>query len=182
MDKTELYNHALGRLGIRPLTGSEDDRQEAVFCNRFFPLALSEVLDMGSFVCSLKRARLAKLNEKPDFGFEYAYALPGDFLHLVSMEEERAPFALEGARLLCDLECCNIVYARMISNAGELPPLVANCVVLNLAAKLATAVTNNPQLSGMFLQELYGTALPAARTADQMQKYTRRGNKDWREE
>ena len=86
--KVELFNQALGRLGIRPLTGPDDERQEAVFCNQFFDSALEEVLDMGSFGCSLKRASLARLSEAPAFGFRYAYALPSDFLHIVSMEKE----------------------------------------------------------------------------------------------
>ena len=45
--KVELFNLALGRLGIRPLTGTEDARTEAVFCNQFFDSALEEVLAMA---------------------------------------------------------------------------------------------------------------------------------------
>lgn len=179
--KVELFNQALGRLGIKPLTGPDDERQEAVFCNQFFDSALEEVLDSGSFGCSLKRASLARLSEAPAFGFRYAYALPSDFLHIVSMEKEDAPFALESGRLLSNLERVNLVYVRRLSDVSELPPHVANCVMLNLTAKVASAISNNPGLSQNFLQELYSTALPNARTADAMQRYNFRGNSFWNE-
>ena len=178
MTKIELFNLALGRIGIRPLTGPDDERQEAVFCNQFFPSALDEVLDLASFACSLKRTILARLAEKPDFEFLYAYSLPTDFLHIVRMEKE-TPFALESGRLLCNLEQCAILYVRRVKDTSELPPHAANCVVLNLAAKLATALSNNPSLAERMLNELYNIALPNARTSDTMQKHSFSGHSFW---
>lgn len=180
--KVELFNLALGRLGIRPLTGTEDARTEAVFCNQFFDSALEEVLDMGSLGCSLSRAPLARLAETPAFEFKYAYALPADFLHIVKLEEGDAPFCLERGRMLCNLERVNIQYVRKVSDVSELPPHVANCVALNLASKLATAVSNSPEMSQRFLNELYSTALPMARTTDRMQRFKHPGQRFWHEE
>lgn len=177
--KIDLYNQALGRLGVKSLVGPDDEKDTAVFCERFYVPAVEDVLDSNHFACSVTRANLARLDETPVYGFKYAYALPGDFLHLVQMEKD-VPFCIEsGNRLLCNLEQCNVSYVKRITNPAEFSSWVAECIVLVLASKVAAAISDSPALSEKMLQEYLQVALPKARTADTKQAHVFHGNPYW---
>lgn len=177
--KIEIYNLALGRLGVKPLVGETDRRHEADLCAMAYPVAVAEVLDMGNFACSIRRAELPKLAEAPAFGYAYAYALPADFLHLAALENEREPYVIENGALLTDAARCRMIYVGTVNDLSKFPVHVVNCIVVRLAAKLATALTNNLKLAQAFLSEFEQIALPAAMAVDNFQRYRDPGSPYW---
>lgn len=168
MTKIEIINMALGRVGLKTMRGPDDDREEASLCNRFFDSCVAEVLDLGNFLCSMRRVALARCVDAPAFGFAYAYALPADFLHLVELDGN-LPHSIENGRILTDCASCNIVYAAKLDDVSRLAPHLANCVSLLLASRIANA-SGMLKLSNALLGEFNGVALPAARTVDNYQK------------
>ncbi len=185
--KVDIYNGALQRIGVRPLVGTSDERDEAVACGRSYEAAVEMVLSANNFQCSIRRARLARLAEAPVFGFTYQYELPADFLHLVELNrpDERGDgggYSIEsGNRMLYSGEICEIIYVRRIDNPAEFSPEVARCVVLALASLIIPQFSENPDAGINILNELEQVALPRARTADNMQASMFRGRRFWTE-
>lgn len=177
--KIDIYNGALGRIGVRPLTGPADQRDEAVACEKYYTAAVERVLAYSNFQCSVKRAELARILPHPPFGFKYNYELPPDFMHLTEAYRIRRDYSIEGGKFLTDNERCRIIYVRRIDNPAEFSPEVAECVILSLAAKLAAEFSNNPELPAKIIQELEGVALPHARTTDSMQARPDKGKPYW---
>jgi hypothetical protein len=106
-------------------------------------------------------------------GYAAAFALPGDFLKLESIEGDQGRidrFRLQRANLrrclLADAESLRLHYVSRVEEPGEYDPLFTAALVTLLASRLARAITGSEQLEQALLQRYEQVDLPAARTAD----------------
>jgi len=159
-----VWNQALARLGQTEMVNPDDNSPGAVLCRLHYEAALDDVLRLHHFNCALARAELARLADAPVFGWSYAYALPSDYIAILSMDNPAIKYKIEGNSLLTNAEAARIIYTRRLTDESKWSPGLRQCVVLLLAARIEPRLT---QSSGTgLLGELYNTALPLARAAD----------------
>ncbi len=91
--KTDIANLALLKLGKNPITNIEDsnDHHASIIRQSWDVLRDSELRN-HAWLFALKRVLLPALAEPPAFGYGFAYQLPPDFLRLVSVNGESAPY------------------------------------------------------------------------------------------
>ena len=183
--KAQLCNLALDRIGTTEVLKSHDDNTiECEVCLREFPHALTKVLSLFSWGFARKRASLARLAAEPPFGYKYAYKLPSDFLSLVEVEgfPGNSTFSIESGKILCNESKCNIIYCSNDIDPAQLPPHVADLLVIELAKRIVTPLRNSGRSDVQaFLQQLWQDAYPVA-VAAEMQSFNRRKCGRWLDE
>jgi len=174
MDKTQLSNYALSKLGEEPVLLLTDDTKPARLLNRIFDQVRDAELRRSRWKFSLMRAQLVALVDAPNWGFSKQYPLPSDFLGLVQvndfyvrpMSKQRAPWALEGGLLLTDLPApLKIRYVARITNTGLFDPLFVEALACKLAMEAAETLTQSETKRARAADE-YKFALSEAQRQD----------------
>lgn len=145
--EVQICNLALSNLGNRGRVVSidpVDGSAEADYCASFFALARNELLEMSDWAFARTRVALATTTN-PSSVWTYAYSLPSDCLVprriLVDesgvFEEDGEPWNREGQVLLTDKENAELVYTKVITNAGLFSPSFCTALAYLLSAYLA---------------------------------------------
>jgi len=174
-DKVELANLALQEMGAEPITSLTEDSKTARVMNLRLDPLLDSFLRSHPWNFAKDRARLSKLVEEPAFGFQFAYALPSDWvrtLHVVTdgnnLPEQQVTephYKIEGRRLLANHEEVFLIYIRRVVNTEEWDPLALDAFVLMLASRTARAITQNLDLAQSLAND-FRTKLQEARHTD----------------
>lgn len=84
----QVANRALTKLGSGRITSLSDDVKAARSINSCFEDIRDDELRVNRWQFAMKRVSLAALASAPEFGFNYQYALPADFLRLDMINDE----------------------------------------------------------------------------------------------
>jgi hypothetical protein len=150
---TAVCNYALSRIGVGTIADLSEGSAAAAECNMFLPKAVRHLLAEYDWNFAKKRIRLARLVEKPLFGWENAFQPPVDMERLVGVysegESAGVAYAMEGGKLLSDADKIEIVYIRRPVTADELPFHFADALAAYLASLLAPVLTGSEQMIAM---------------------------------
>ena len=174
MDKTQIANYALSKLGEEPVLLLTDDTKPARLLNRIFDQVRDAELRRSRWKFSLKRAQLVALVSAPDWGFAKQYPLPADFLSLVQVNDiyvrplskQRGPWSLEGGLLLTDIPApLKVRYVAQITNTGLFDPLFVEALACKLAMEAGETLTQSETKRARAADE-YKYALSEAQRQD----------------
>ena len=185
MTKIDICNHALLKIGASNIASLDTDSntdnatiQSAKLCNIFFEQALEEVLRTYKWNSALKRKKLSRLTETPDFKFEYQFQLPNDCIRVINIydnkegNDDRTEFVVEGKKILCDYEEIYLSYVARIEDVNFLDAFVTQCVIQNLAIKLSVPMQLDQVMQNNLIKEYNEVILPNAKSIDtQENKY-----------
>lgn len=165
----EIVNRALGRLGKGRLDSLTSGDELSQYANTFLGESVESVLSERNWSIS-KRVQLARSVTAPEYGFDYAYALPADMVNLVSVDDETgAPLGEAFMPSTGFLHTSAIaVYIRYIPRpieAGVLPGYLKKAIATNLAFVMSTPLTSSEQMAQRLAQEMQA-ALAEAINAD----------------
>lgn len=147
--KTEICNYALGLVANEGINSIDDATEPARLCKLHLAQTTRELLRMAPWRSCRARAVLAENTTAPVFGWDKSYALPVNWLRMVSFNDidptniRRELFEVEGKNLLTDEATANIVYVADVTleagGAGynQMDALLTRAVYTALAAKLA---------------------------------------------
>jgi hypothetical protein len=150
-----ICNAALGRLGSAPISSFSEPCNNAYYCGLFLPEAVEYVLAQWDFNFSRKRARLARNEDEPEFGWKYQFNLPNDMIRLIRVygDEEEPPYQIESGKILTDAEAMQIIYTARPQDPVFIPLTARKAINLHLAYLLSTVVASNEQLTGLLMSE-----------------------------
>ena len=134
--EVDICNEALQELGaesISSLSGSGN----AVLCNQFYPNARDMVLESHNWTFRRERVELAQLTTTPEFGYDYSYQLPADFLLDIQLENIDTKYEIVGGQLNCDEEEAKLYYLASSDQTGSYFALFRQALVELLKTKLA---------------------------------------------
>jgi hypothetical protein len=114
--QVEIANRALTKLGAARIISFDDDNKQARAINSMFGIVRDAELRAHLWSFTVKRTSLAALTTTPDWGYDYEYQLPSDYMRLLqvndiypgpSMEDYRnqavAEYVVEGRKILTNL-------------------------------------------------------------------------------
>jgi hypothetical protein len=147
-DLLEIANMALSEVAEQDIVTIDDAAAPAKHCRRHIYQAIREVLASGTWKCARQPAyNLGQLTDSPDFGWEYAYQLPVDYVRMYTFNEVTTEerweemFEVQGKTLLTDESTVSIVYIKDLTapanDLSAMPPLMVRACYLNLASKIA---------------------------------------------
>lgn len=162
--KVDIWNKALRRIGhTQRIEDESDESLEAVICEAEFDDCLAECLERRPWLFATRQALASTLAlATARVGWEYAYALPVDFVAAravltggqrfsLTPGESRIPYELQSddtdtGYLLCtDYEFSDdeeevLEYTYRVTNISRLPRGFVSAVAWRLAAELALAL------------------------------------------
>ena len=153
--KNDLCNAALNYLGeadATPFTGGTTVRDAA--CSRHYDNALQHVLMLHRWDFATALHPLEAEDPQPDetpADFPYAYTLPEDYLRLqevlLSNGTTLKSFRILGTFLWLDADTYegHVVYTQIDTPTTAMPSTFADCVMLELAKRIAPMLTQDPQ-------------------------------------
>ena len=109
------------------------------------------------------------MDTPPDYGWENAFTLPTDFIALVEVEDvltsDGQMYEIEDGHFLTDLDEVFIRYIYRNETPASYTPLLTECIVLNLASKMAYALVGKESVANALFQK-YERKLIEARCKD----------------
>lgn len=187
MNKLEIINFALLRVGQRALQGLDEDSSDARLVRILFDPTLEEVLREETWNCCSKRVQLALTTDQPLFGYKYSFNLPADFVRIVDVYDNTKAYnphfhwKVETGEVLTDSLEVYMNYVFIPTDHTILDILTAQALVIKLATKLAYPKTEDKGLVAGLIKEYEQLALQKAKSIDSMDNYeeSRMGEVDW---
>jgi len=182
VSKTDICNLALARVGATSIMDIDDaDSKGARACKNAYEATVREVTRAHLWNCVSDRAALALLTTAPAFGFASQFQLPTDFIRLAKLngvdvndDEPGDYYKIEGKKLLTDEGEAKINYVKFVDDPNQYDPLMVDCVVVLLAAKIAVPMRQDGNMALNLRQEYERVTLPRARKTDGNEKKARR--------
>jgi hypothetical protein len=172
LTETEICNSALIKLGADTVLNLEDGSKGARLCKQQYPIARNEVLRSHYWNFAIKRSTLAQLATAPDFGYDYYYQLPSDFLLAIPPSPHEGLstiiYKLENGKLASNETEINLKYVAEITDTALFDALFVEVLAAKIAANLAYAMTQNRSVASD-MYELYFQLLRQARSANAME-------------
>ena len=179
LSKVDICNHALLKIGADTISSldtasntTEATIQSAKFCNVLFDQALEEVLRMHKWNDAMRRVHLTRLTEAPAFKWKYNYLVPTDCIRIINLYEttdaydDQTSWVVEGRNILTDYETAFLSYVSKPQDVSTLNSFVTQCVIQNLAIKLAVPMQLDQGMQNNLLQEFNSVILPQAKSID----------------
>ena len=166
--KIEIYNGALGKIGVERMTGLTDESKQRYSLDDQYEAALYATFKSYGWRFATKRAQLALDSTDPVFGFENRFALPSDYIRTLEVWngygndivwEEEAGF------ILTDEDTFYIKYTFKETNEGKYTPLFVEALQYQLASLVAIPLKNNRSLA-VDMQNAFINALTKAQVQD----------------
>ncbi len=174
----EIANLALGKLGPGSgfITSFESDATvEAVTARRTYEPMRDLVLESHPWRFARKRAAVGADGDTPEWGYDLQYAVPADFLRLLSIENYDGDYEVEGGFILTDAEApLNIRYLAKIEDAGVFSPTFVDALATRWAAEMAMTVTKSSKQQQDLITMYEKVCLPRARRVEHFGAVSRR--------
>ena len=141
-----LCNRALVKLGAAPIGGFSDGTAEAEAAGALYEATRDGLLSAHPWSFATSQATLALLADAPVADYDYAFALPADFLAALSAGAPGAGrglvYRIAGQSLQADSETVVLTY---ISRPAEsaFPPFFAAALATRLAAEFCLPLTES---------------------------------------
>lgn len=151
--KTEICNIALGLLGAERIGSITEGSNESLACQNNWDVSRDATLAAMHWSFARKRLELSQLATTPDFGWDYQYPLPSDFIEPIVVNEGSEPkWVIEGNYLLTNEDEVELVYIARITETSLYSALFVDALATRLAADIAPAVTRNFELQQKMMQ------------------------------
>ncbi len=167
----EICNMALTRVGDKRIISLDDGTERADLCKLLYPLIRREVLRRYHWASAKSRVQLPAASGTPANGYQYAYDLPGDVIHVRAVVGlYRTDWAREGRQILTDRAApIEILYTRDLDDAEEADPLLANVLASRLAVEISKRLEESHTAKDFLLSEL-NDALRVAKSQDAIER------------
>lgn len=179
MDKIEICNMALARIGVERIETLSEESEPARVCRQFYDHARRVVLRRFPWTFATRRAKLALLTEKPE-DYLYAYRYPADCLYIRKLYNENfdnnPAYSMwkitsddSGRVIYTDFDKATLEYVADISDCGLFDEHFADVLAWKMAADMAFKLTGNMQVAQMAEQQYNNLYLEAAANSEDEQ-------------
>ena len=156
MDKIDVCNLALSRIGIDTVEALTEASEPARVCSQFYDHCRRVVLRKYPWTWATRRVQLAELTDKPQ-GFSYAYRYPascvalrklynGHFDNIPAYTGYQIVSDKEGRVIYTDVANVSAEYTADIEDAGLFDDQFVEALSWKLAGAIAFKLTGNAQL------------------------------------
>lgn len=190
MNKLQLCNIALSKIGSFSIKSLSEKSEEAKKCNTFLDHVISASLEETNWPCSNKLVVLTLDADYVPFKYNYSYVYPDGALCIRRITcEAEVPSAgpleyiitnneYDELRIQTNVDSAYAEITLINSSVENLPPTLIEAISCRLAAELAVPIANNYNLRE-HMMKMYNTYLPRARVvaANQQRKAIAQNNK-----
>ena len=153
-----ICNSALNLIGASTISALTEDTKNARLCNQRYEPVRNRVFRGHNWNCLIKRVELARNSTAPVMEFNYAYALPSDFLRVMKIHNGTTdsiaadlPYKVEGKNIVTDQTTVYLVYVALDTDPNNYDAYLREAISHQLAADLAYPITNNATLANNYM-------------------------------
>jgi len=174
ISETDICNAALRLIRARPIGNLDDNEPNAAQCRFFYSIIRSVVFRSHPWKCIAKQATLETATTAPQFGFSYAYPLPGDYVRMIGMDDPQEGYRVYGGKVIhTDAAPAYIDYVPLELDTTKYSAELVRCLYLNLAYELAFGITGDAKIAETIRLDLEKFFLPIARMTDSVERGAR---------
>jgi len=159
MTETEVANLALARIGNWRISSLTESSVEAGQCARHFAVTRRMLLRDFDWNFAVSWALLSQIADGEAFDYDYAYALPSDYLRAIAFNgvpvgNKQSTSKIAGNVLYSDesdADNAKLEYIRDVTDVTEWDDVFATAFSWYLAAAIAPSIKQSPELSGHLL-------------------------------
>ena len=176
----DIVNQSLIRIGQNPIASLTDTTDRAVKANTIYEQVRDEIFASHPWNSLQKRVQLAELADTPNHYYDHQFALPSDFIRLVSVFENYQT-AIEHYNdgegttyrvILSNHTPLDIVYVARIKDPNRWDTLLQSAISFRLSAELAQALHGSDSMV-QSMWTFYNQAMREAQFADSQQSWSR---------
>ena len=165
----DICNRALSQIGDEiGITSIDDDSKPARYCKLLYADTRDYLLRSYPWRFSLKKWRLAPVEEKPLYRFKNAFQLPTDCLRIWRLEKPLMPYEVVGKRVEANTDVFSFLGCARIEDTTQFDAMFTEALVLRLAVELAQPLTGDTNKESYLLQK-YTITAQEAKTATAME-------------
>lgn len=148
----DICSNALLQLGKAPISGFNSPGDLARLCANLYPAERDSILRENDWNCAMKRDILAPLASLPPFGFSAQFALPSDFIRLISIGDVSiaasscVKFKVQGRNILASGTQLPIEYVYRNDVEATWDSKLVELMTARMLWKLAYPVTQSTSL------------------------------------
>jgi len=170
-DTTTVCNVALAMIGEETIGVITEDTPGARACNTFWDISRDATLAAMHWSFATKRVELSQSSTTPDFGWEYQYPLPSDFLEpLIVNAGTETLWEIEEGNLLTNEDEVEFVYTARITDVAKWSALFVDAFATRLAADVCPSVKRDFNLQQKLMQ-LFDYKIKKAQSFDASRRY-----------
>jgi len=167
-----ICNAALRKIGASTITSLNQGTKNANFMNDIYAEKRDALLEMHPWNFAVKSVKLAQLSTTPVVKFDYAYALPDDFIRAISVHDSDEGVGIVDHKFRNNMVECSasevwLVYVAQITDPNSFSPLFREVFAAFLAIEAATGIAESNTKREMMVAE-FQRALRRARSSDAM--------------
>lgn len=151
-----IADMALGYLGQAPLNDFSEDSRNGRMIRLYFDPVRRGVLEDYPWSFATKRQELAPLSTNPAFGFDYQFALPGDFLKerfVRDTNNNDIEYVIEGELVKTNCEAIRLIYTSDIDDISKYSAKFVELFALKLAASCGYKATQSRTETKVLMNE-----------------------------
>jgi hypothetical protein len=181
--KVDIANFALAKLGDGTILSLTDSNERARAVNLIWDMVEGHELRSRVWHFTVKRASLAASASVPEWGYDFQYPLPADFVRLLQVDDlfpapdmsdyrntDAAVYRIEGGSILTDAAApLKIKYVARITDTGLWDASFVNVMASRLALELCQRLSNDGAQIPLRQQD-YKQALMDAMRANAFEK------------
>lgn len=166
--ETEIVNAALRKVGDRRITSIDDTVPSAGVARDVLATERDDLLRSHPWNFAVTRIELSRLAAAPAFEYDYAYAMPSDFMRAVSVHASDAAdgdleYKIEGLKqsddtyvnaVLCNSTTVFLRYVRRVTDPNLMTPAFRQVLTLRLAVIFTTGIAKSNTLHQILTEEL----------------------------
>lgn len=184
-----IVNGALNHLGATNISSLDENSKAGRHMNQIFNQVRDDVFRAHPWNSLTKRATLAQLTEKPEYGYSFQYSLPADPYCLRVLEFSTGSltypydnmvdnsggpvFVIEGRKLLTDESSAKIKFIARVTDPNEYDANLISTLSARLAMDACYNITGSTSLVQV-MAGLYEARLKEARFIDATEGATQR--------
>lgn len=151
--QTDICNLALGLIGAETISSLTEGSTESLACLVAWDSGRDAVLAAMDWSFARKRMELSQSSTTPDFGWDYQYPLPSDFLEPIEVNGTTDPnWLIEAGNILINDDELNLVYTARIEDTAKYPAMFVDAFAARLAADISPRVTRDFGLQQKMMQ------------------------------
>lgn len=145
-----ICQSALLLVGDEAIESFTDSSRAARICSKLYTVTKQKRLQSHNWNFSLAFQELAKIEltdgtPEEEFGYDYAYQLPPDYLRFISKNEPSNDYQIVGDKLYTSDDDVQILYQYDVSES-EFPAYFTRVLELDMASLLAGALIQDESL------------------------------------
>lgn len=169
VSKVSIANAALIKVGAERISSITQDCKRAIIINAIWDHVRDKVLRARKWNFAKMRVTLTPNGTSPDWGYDYQYDLPNDYLGFLETDPDDIQYVIENGKILTDEDELDVTYIYRNTDESSWDASFAEAMACLLAHEICYNLTQSSTLKDD-LKDDYKKALADASFSNSVEK------------